>query len=128
RGGLAGARGTGHEHEAARAPGELVHRGWQPQLIDRAEPEGDQAERGPDRPALEVGVDAEARMAGNRVGEVELPVRLEALALVAGEDRVHDLARVSGAQLGVLLEPRETAANADDRARACRQVQVGCPA
>ena len=58
---------------------------------------GDQAEGGADRRALEVGVDAEARVAGDRVGEVDLPVGLQALALVVGEDRVDDLARVGRA-------------------------------
>ena len=77
--------------------GELVHGRGQAELVDRGQAEGDQAEGRADRAALVVGVDAEAGVAGDRVGEVELPVRLQALALVAGEDRVDDLARVRGA-------------------------------
>ena len=94
RGGLARAGRAGDEHEAARAARELVHRGGQAELVDRGQPERDQAEGRADRAALVVGVDTEARVAGDRVGEVELPVGLQALALIAGEDRVDDLARV----------------------------------
>ena len=77
------------------------------------------------RGALHVGVDAEARVARDRVGEVELPVVLELLALVVGEDRVDDLARVGGRQLGIALERREAAADADHRRRPGGQVKVG---
>ena len=71
--------------------------GGRPSSSIEVELEGDQAEGGADRAALVVGVDAEAGVAGDRVGEVELPVGLQALALVAGEDRVDDLARVGRA-------------------------------
>ena len=54
----------------------------------------DQAEGGADRAALEEDVDAEAGHAGDRVGEVELALVLEPLALRVVEDRVDDLARV----------------------------------
>ncbi len=78
----------------------------------RAQVEGDQAKRRADRAALEVGVDTKARVTGDRVGEVELPVRLQALALVAGEDRVDDLARVRRRELRIVLERRQAAAHA----------------
>ena len=52
----------------------------------------DVAEGGADRAALEEAVDAEAGDVRDRVGEVELQVVLEALALVVVEDRVDDLA------------------------------------
>ena len=52
----------------------------------------DEAEGGADRAALEEAVDAEAGDAGDRVGEVELLVVLEAFALVVVEDAVDDLA------------------------------------
>ena len=45
--------------------------------------------------ALEVGVDAEAREAGDRVREVELPARLEQLLLLGREDAVDQVVRVS---------------------------------
>ena len=100
RGGLARAGGAGHEHEAARLARELVDDRRQAELVDRGQPERDQAEGRADRATLVVGVDAEARVAGDRVGEVELPVGLQALALVAGEDRVDDLARVGRGSTG----------------------------
>ena len=99
RGGLAGAGRARDEDEAARLLDEVVRRGRQAEVVDRLDRRRDQAERGADRGALEVGVDAEARVAGDRVGEVELPLVLELLALVVGEDRVDDLARVGGRQL-----------------------------
>ena len=56
----------------------------------------------PTRGALEVGVDAEAGPAGDRVGEVDLPLVLQPLPLVVGEDRVDDLARVLRGQRRVV--------------------------
>ncbi len=104
RGGLARARRAGHEHEATRLLAEVMDDGRQAQVVDRGDHRRDQAERRAQRGALEVGVDAEARLAGDRVGEVDLPVRLQALALIVGEDPVDDLAGVRGHQLGVLVE------------------------
>ena len=72
----------------------LVDDRRQAELLDRHRLGRDQAEGGAERAALEVGVDAEAADARDRVGEVELPVGLEPLALRVGEDRVDDLARV----------------------------------
>ena len=120
RGGLARAGRAGDEHEAARAARELVHDGRQAELVDRGQLGGDQAEGGADRAALVVGVDAEAGVAGDRVGEVDLPVGLQALALVVGEDRVDDLARVIRGEHGVALERRQTAAHAERRRGARR--------
>ena len=100
RGRLARPGRTGHEHEATRAARELVHGRGQPQLIDRGQAVRNQAEGRTDRAALVIGVDAEARVTGDRVGEVELPVGLQALALIAGEDRVDDLAGVRGVSSG----------------------------
>jgi hypothetical protein len=125
RGGLARARRAGHEHEAARLLGELVDRRREPEVVDRDEVGRDQAEGRADRRALEVGVDTEARVAGHRVSEVDLPVGLELLALVVGEDRVDDLAAVGGRQLGVALDGDKAAADADHRRSAGGDVQVG---
>src|SRR6202035_2518774 len=96
-----------------------------PEVLDRAQAEGDQPEGGADRAALVVGVDAEAGVTGDRVGEVERPVGLKALALVAGEDRVDDLAGVRGGQLRVFLEGAEASAHADAGVRAGGEMQVG---
>ena len=54
----------------------------------------DAAERGADRSALEEAVDAEAGDARDGVGEVELLVGLEALALVVVEEAVDGVARL----------------------------------
>ena len=96
RGGLPRAGRARDEDEAARPARELVDGGRQAELVDARHPERDQAERRPDRSPLVVGVYAEAGVARDRVGEVELPVRLQTLALVAREDRVDDLAGVGG--------------------------------
>ena len=98
--------------------------GRQAELVDARHPERDQAERRADRSPLVVGVDAEAGVARDRVGEVELPVRLQALALVAREDRVDDLAGVGGGQLGVVLQRLQASADADCGVSVRAQVQV----
>ena len=99
RGRLAGARRAGHEDDPARLLGELAHDRRQAELLDRHRLGRDQAEGGAEGAALEEGVDAEAADAGDRVGEVELPVGLEHLALRGREDRVDDLARVGRRQV-----------------------------
>ena len=62
----------------------------------------DQAEGGRERGALEVRVHAEAGLARDRVGEVDLPVGLQALALLVREDRVDDLTRELRRQMRVV--------------------------
>ena len=91
---LARARRAGDEHEAARLHRELAERRRQPELLERPELLRDVPERGGERVALEVDVHAEAREAGNAVREVELPVHLELLLLLGGEDAVEEVARV----------------------------------
>src|SRR6185437_15625622 len=116
---------TGDEHDAARLLGEVVDRGRQAEVVDGDDVGRDETEGRADGRALEVGVDAEARVAGHRVGEVDLPVGLELLALVVGEDRVDDLARVGRRQARIALHAHEAAANADHRRSAGGDVQVG---
>ena len=60
RRGLAGSGRTRHEHEATRLLHHLVDHRRQPELVDRLDLGGDQAERRADRGALHVGVDPEA--------------------------------------------------------------------
>jgi hypothetical protein len=115
RGGLAGAGRARDEHEPTRLLAEVVDDGRQPQVVDRRDDRWDQAEGGAQRRALEVRVDAEAGLAGDRVSEVDLPVRLQALALIVREDPVDDLAGVRGHQLRVVLERDQAAADADHR-------------
>ncbi len=124
RGGLARAGGTRDEHEAAWLAREVVDDRRQPELVDRGELEGDQAEGGADRAPLVISVNAEAGVAWNRVGEVELPVGLKTLALVAGEDRVDDLACVGGVKLRVAIQARQATANTDRGRCTGGQVQI----
>ena len=72
-------------------------------------------------------VDAEAGDAGDRVGEVELLVVLEALALVVVEDRVDDLAGLLRGQRRIVLQRRDPPAHADGGREPGGQVHVGCP-
>jgi hypothetical protein len=114
-----------HQHHPARLLRELVHSGRQAEIVDRDDVGGDEAEGRADRRALEVGVDAETGVARDRVGEVDLPVGLELLALVVGEDRVDDLAAVGRRELRIALHPDESPAHADHRWRPGGDVQVG---
>ena len=107
---------------------EVVQDGREAERLDAGELLRDEAERGADGLALEERVHAEAGGAGDRVGEVELPIGLEALALVVREDRVDDLARRLRREDRVLLELHEAAAHADDRMRARGDVEIGGPA
>ena len=90
---LARAGRAGDEHEAARLVGELVEPRGQSELVERLDLVRDQPEGGADGSALEVGVDAEAREPGDRVGEVDLPARLEGLLLLGREDPVEERPR-----------------------------------
>ena len=74
---LARAGGAGDEDDPALLFGQLGDDLGQAQLLDRADFEGDRAADDRDRAALFEGVDAEAREAGDRVGEVGLAGFLE---------------------------------------------------
>ena len=115
--------GPGDQHEAARLRGEVAQDAGQAEGVQGRHVLRDQAERGADRGALEVGVHAEAGLAGDGVGQVDLPVGLQLLALGVGQDRVHDLAHLLRAQHGRVDGP-QLAALAQHRRRARRQVQV----
>ena len=125
RGRLARAGRARDEHEAARPLGQLVQDDRQAELVDGLDRERDQAEGRPDRAALVVGVDTEASASWDRVGEVDLPVGLQALALIVGQDRVDRLARLLGGHDGVVLQRLE--ASPDPYGWMCpgREMQVG---
>ena len=124
---LARARRPGEQHQPARLARELVHDRRQAQLVDRGDLGRDQAERGAERGTLEVRVDPEPRPSGDRVGEVDLPVGLEPLALAAREDRVDDLPRLGRVERRV-VERLELPAHAHGRRRTRGEVQVrGAP-
>ena len=74
---------------------------------------------------LEEHVDAEAGDAGHRVGHVDLPVDLEPLLLLGGEDAVEELLRRLAGQRVEILDRPDFAVHADRRGGSSRQVQVG---
>ncbi len=125
RGRLAGAGRAGDEDEAARLAGELLQDGGQVELLEGLDLLRDVAEGGADRAALEEAVDAEAGHVGDRVGEVELGVVLEPLALVVVEDRVDDLARLLRGQRRDVLERHDPPADAHGGTEAGGQMHVG---
>ena len=122
---LAGAGRAGDEHDAARLVRELADHRRQPELLDRHGLGGDQAEGRADRAALEVGVHAEACVTGDRVGEVDLPVGLQALPLRGVQDRVDDLARIGRASARGALDRHQRAPHAEHRRRTGGEVEVG---
>jgi len=122
-GGLAGSGRAGDDHEAAGLLRELVKDVGQAELVEPWDVDGDQPEGRAQAVALEEGVHAEARLPGHRIGEVDLPLVLEALPLVLGEDRVDELAGVRLREARV-LERLEDAVDADDGRIADPQVEV----
>ena len=120
---LAGAGRPGDEDEAARPHRELAQRRRQPELLERPKLLRNVPERGRERIALEVDVHAKAREAGNAVREVELPVHLELLLLLGGEDAIEEAARVVGHDL-VAVERRQIAVHAHARRRTGNEVQI----
>ena len=122
---LARAGRPGDEDEAARFRGQLAQHLRHLQRVERGDVLRDQAEGGADRAALEEAVDAEAGDAGDRVGEVELFVVLEAFALVVVEDRVDDLARFLAAEHVEPLHRHDLALVAHAGRHPRRDVHVG---
>jgi hypothetical protein len=86
----------------------------------------DQAEGRAHGPALEEAVDAEAGDGRDRIGEIELFVILEALALVVVEDAVDDLARLRVGEDREPLHRHDPAAVAHRRREPRAEVNVGC--
>jgi hypothetical protein len=122
---LAGAGGAGDEDDAALLFGQLGYHRRQPELVYRADFEGDRAADDRDRAALFEGVDPEPREAGDRVGEVGLPRFLELRLRPHLGDVVEGFLRFLGGQLGVALERRQLAMQAHGRGHPDLDVQVG---
>ena len=122
---LTGAGRAGDEHEAARLRRQLVQARRQAELLERLDLVRDLAEGGAERLALEEDVDAEARDAGNAVREVDLPVDLEVLLLLARQDAVEQRLGRLGVERRNAVEPLQMPANADSGRRSDRDVQVG---
>ena len=98
---LAGAGRAGDEHEAARLVAQLVEPLGHPQLLERADPGGDQAERGAHGRALEVGVDAEAREARDRRTRSRAGARSRAASAGRSRGSRRSRSRVSSGDSGV---------------------------
>jgi hypothetical protein len=79
---------TGDEDQTPAEVGELLNRLRKAQLIQGFDAVGDQSHDRTHRVALLEDVDPEARSARKRVGQVELLIVLELLALLLGEHRV----------------------------------------
>ena len=95
------------------------------QLLERLDLLRNEAERRADRFALVVDVDAEAREARHRVGEVELALQLEVLLLLAREDPVEERTRVIRGERLEAFGPRNVPAHTECRRASDRDVQVG---
>ena len=121
---LARAGRPGDEDEAARLAGELLEHRRQAQRLEALDLGRDVAEGGRDRAALEEAVDAEARHARDRVGEVELLLVLEPLPLRVVEDRVDDLPRLLRAERRVVVHRDDPPAHPERGREARRQVDV----
>jgi hypothetical protein len=115
RGRLTGAGRAGHEHKAARLLRQRVEGRRNAELLERLQFCGNQTERSADRLPLEVDVDTEARQAGNRMGEVELPFDLELLLLLAREDAVEELLRVLRCERVEAVEALHLSTHANNR-------------
>ncbi len=93
---LTGAGRAGDEDEAARLHRQLGERGRKTELLQRLELFRDHPERGAERLALEVDVDAEAGQTRHVVRGVDLTLDLELLLLLGREHAVEQLLRVVG--------------------------------
>ena len=125
---LARARGAGEQDDAALLLGELADDGRQVEVVDRADVHRDRADDQRDAAALGEGVDAEAREAGDRVGEVDLVLDVELLELRRIlEHVVHAVDRLLVGQRRGALERDEVAVEAHERPGGDLEVQVRAP-
>ena len=83
---FAGAGGPGHQHQAARQLGEFSDLLRDPKFRELLDLPGDQAERCAERTALLIVVHPEPGGVRERVGEVELQLRIEDSPLLVGQE------------------------------------------
>ena len=119
--------GPGHDHEAAREPGQVGHDGRESEVVELLDLERDETERGPDRVALLVHVHAEPSLAGQGVGHVQLQLLLEALPQLLRQDRVDHALQGTRGQLRVASPALELAVHAHRRRGPRREVEVRAP-
>jgi hypothetical protein len=87
-----------YKDKPSRLVGKALYCFRKPKLADALYLAGDGTERRADSAPLEVDVDPEAGDARQRVAEVELPLVLQSLALIVGEEVVDQVARRIGRQ------------------------------
>ena len=122
---LARAGGAGDEDDPALLLGQVGDDFGQAEVLDRADLEGDRAADDRGRAALFEDVDAVARDAGQRVGEVGLALLLEFGQRADLGDVVEGLLGFLAGQRLEPLQGRQLAVQADRRRRGHLDVQVG---
>ena len=122
---LARAGGAGDEDDPALLLGQVGDHFGQAEILDRADLEGDRAADDRGRAALFEGVDAEARDARDRVGEVGLAFLFEFGLRAHLGDVVEGLLGFLAAQRLLPLQGDELAVQANRRRRGHLDVQIG---
>src|SRR5215213_2723169 len=115
-----------NQDEPARLLGEFFDSTWQPEFTYALYLAWDGTESRANSASLKVDVDPEAGAAWQRVGKVELPLVLQALALVVGEEVVDQVARRVGRQ-GRIIQRLDLAADPHHGRQSGRDVQVARP-
>ena len=123
RGGLAAAGRAGHEHQPARALGQLFEHGRQPQLVEAADAIRDDAVDAGHRASLVEHVAPEASQSANSEGDVQLLRFLEPLLLRVGQHAVGQLFGVGEARAPAARDAASRRARAP--AAACRSSREG---
>src|SRR5215208_3528586 len=95
---FAASRWACNKDEPTRLLGKFLYGLWQPELADALYLAGDGTESRANSASLEVDVDPEAGDPRQRVAEIELPLVLQSLALIVGEEVVDQVARCVGRQ------------------------------
>jgi hypothetical protein len=125
RGRLARAGRARHEHQAFREIGELRDRGRQLELLGGEDLLGDDPEHRARAVLLHEIVGAEARHAGQAVGEVEVAGGLVLGPLLGGHDLAQERAQRRVGERGLPVDRIEISLRAQARRRARGEVQVG---
>src|SRR5229473_3579689 len=91
RRGLAAPSGSGDEHQSLMEVGEPPQALWKPELLEGWRRRGDRPKHAIDAALLAIDVPAETAHAADAIGEIEIMILLEVLALLRGEHLEQDL-------------------------------------
>jgi hypothetical protein len=94
--------GSGDQHEPAGFCAQHVQRLGQPQFVYADDGHGNEPERRPQAVPLKECVHPKTGSTGHGVREIYLPVGLQALALILGQDAIDHIPSVVGRQTGVV--------------------------